>query len=365
MIQSLTSGLIPFQINNSVVNINNSLDQNKSASQSIKYMLSENNSNIIITNCTLNNPEFIAYAYNNSNIFIDDNTLGTAKRNTNRFVQDDNSFINYNLPAAPPAASIEYSLYLQPLYNDGEKYISCMNNDIKSTNKNQLIYNFAAAAEKGTKIIRISPLSPSDITDQTTLSDAIADLQEKIDRIPSVLNGYTIEINLTNLSKITEDKIGISRPLIINKFYQGTIRIISDYNKQISYTIENNILSDTDFVNYLSTDPAFEKFSKLAIPLLLISEVDDCEIENLYIKLEHGKTLKDYIDRVYSILLLNQLNNLKIDQIKLNMSVQSTIYNKFDIFQKNKNLYEFNQFDKESATQYNFTCRNICKKCFR
>lgn len=140
MIQSLISGLIPFQVTNSTVNINNSAEQNKENSVPIKYIISNNKSNIIINNCNLNKPEFIAYAYNNSNIYIDEKTLDSAKRESNRFVADDNSFINYNFPAVYDQSE---NNYLQPLYNNGEGYTYYDNSDANiKNNKNRLIYKF-------------------------------------------------------------------------------------------------------------------------------------------------------------------------------------------------------------------------------
>lgn len=140
MIQSLISGLVPFQINNSTVNINNSVEQNKENSVLIKYIISNNNSNIIVNNCNLNKPEFIAYAYNNSNINVDEKTLDSAKRESNRFVADDNSFINYNFPSVYDESK---NNYLQSLYNNGEVYTYYDNSDTNiKNNKNRLIYKF-------------------------------------------------------------------------------------------------------------------------------------------------------------------------------------------------------------------------------
>lgn len=158
--------------------------------------------------------------------------------------------------------------------------------------------------------------------------------------------------------------------MIINKFYQGTVKIISNYNSTIKYSVPYN--SDTqnkilglDFVNYLNSDPGTEKFSKFALPFLLISEVDDCKIVDLALKFEDDDSSDVKTDRIYSMIFLNEINNLTITKINLNMSLLSTVYNKFDLFEFS-NLGIFSgliptEIEGEKVIrQYNFTCRNIC-----
>lgn len=135
--------------------------------------------------------------------------------------------------------------------------------------------------------------------------------------------------------------------MIINKFYQGTVKIISNYNSTITYSVPynsdtQNKISGLDFVNYLNLDPLTEKFSNFALPFLLISEVDDCIIADLALKFEDDNSIEVKTDRIYSMIFLNEINNLTITKINLNMSLLSTIYNQFDVF-KFYNLGDFSR----------------------
>ena len=112
--------------------------------------------------------------------------------------------------------------------------------------KNRLVYDFANAATSD--IIKITPAD-----NLNTLSAMITDLQAKINKIPSVLNGYTLEIDLSKLTANFSD-FNIVNPLIINKFYQGTVKIVGDTNKIIKYTVDTTTsLTSVYFENYLNT----------------------------------------------------------------------------------------------------------------
>jgi hypothetical protein len=92
-------------------------------------------------------------------------------------------------------------------------------------------------------------------------------------------------IDLRELSKNITDYT-INNPLVIHKFYQGTVKILGDITKPIQYSIKNFInFTDNAYSVYLNIlDRKHEKIKYLACSFLLISEVDNCIISNLYLK---------------------------------------------------------------------------------
>jgi hypothetical protein len=227
----ISSNIMPFSVSKSNVELENNYIYVENKQSSGTFLTAYDNSNIIISNNDFISGNFksIACATNNSNVFISDNKLID---NVEQFFADNNSYINYNFSVTSASTGARYNNLESPLWNDGNKYITYDYNHKGELDK-QFINNLTFFPPPGNELT-ISA-SVSSVTDDT-LSARIASIQYQLDKLPSVLNGYSINIILSSLnlspealSKISGDrplKMKITKPLVIHDFYQGTVNLI-------------------------------------------------------------------------------------------------------------------------------------------
>lgn len=218
----ISSNVMPFSISKSNVVLENN---HIYAQSSGMFLTAYDNSNVIINENNLLSGKFntITCATNNSNVYTSNNKL---IENLECFYQDNNSYINYNFDLPSAAIGARYNNLESPLWNNGIKYITYSDN--------KYMNNLTFLPPTGSTELTISAKDRPPSAD--TLSARIADIQYQLDKLPSVLNGYSINIILSSLNlspdtleKISTDrpvKMKITKPLVIHDFYQGTINLV-------------------------------------------------------------------------------------------------------------------------------------------
>lgn len=212
----ISSNVMPFSISKSNVVLENN---HIYAQSSGTFLAAYDNSNVIINENDLLSGKFntITCATNNSNVYTSNNKL---IENLECFYQDNNSYINYNFDLPSAAIGARYNNLESPLWNNGIKYIT-YDYDKNELDK-QYINNIIFLPPSGKELIISASVT------EDTLSAKIANIQYKLDKLPSVLNGYTLNIILSSLILKGTDRAHrkIVKPLVIHDFYQGTINLI-------------------------------------------------------------------------------------------------------------------------------------------
>jgi len=350
--QNKTAELVPFSIKKSTVLLETNTHTNNT-SNNIKYISAIDNNKIICTNCILPSAtQYFAYAETNSNIVIDDNSLikKDNKQKYGQFIANKNSFINYNLNIKNTDTT-----YLPLLYNNGEKYITYTFNKT-DVNNSVDVNNVYYVPEKNDKTIQIN------VAQEETLSGTIEKLQKEIDSIPSVLNGYTLEINLSVLGGY-KTNFSINTPLKIKNFYQGKIKIIFDKamgeinfmppNSKINFADDLNITYDNS-----NDDQEKETYRSFNMPLLIISDVDNCEFYstasengNIVFKLSNPPAIDKNVPAVIPMIIINNVNNFETNcNITFKSNLGETAYKTYNLISTCNSLRKFN------TCIYDFIC---------
>lgn len=366
-IKKLTSGVIGLNIADSRVDfddmsVNSTYTYNGKTIDigGINYAVA-NNSTIEMTDIYLNGCyDSLMYAYNNSKVVVDDVSVSASMGNKPAFTQDNNSFINFYLSGTAYQNNKYLTGTIYPsILNDGDKYVSFYR-DETNLNENDMYlpsrktgYNSCVVTENDIYVC---------IPSANNLNDYIKLLNRTLSSLPSVLNGKTLHIDLTNIAYMQKDVDVLTESIMIHKFYQGTVRVYTTYDVSnltnyddiacvFKYTPINDERVNKNLYNLLTTDERLtedRKGSIGSVPLIYVKDVDNIIFEGMYLSFWGNAKMKDKADPGVSSLISPAilLNNVKSAEFK-SCWFASHFSSKFSNYMSNhifqcKNLASFN-----------------------
>ena len=366
-IKKLTSGVIGLNVADSRVDFDdmsvNSTYTYKGKTidiGGINYAVA-NNSTIEMTDIYLNGCyESLMYAYNNSKVVVDDVSVSASMGNKPAFTQDNNSFINFYLSGTVYQNNKYFTGVIYPsILNDGDKYVSFYR-DETNLNENDMYlpsrksgYNTCVVTENDIYVC---------IPATNNLNDYIKQLNRILSSLPSVLNGKTLRIDLTNIAYMKENVDVLTESIMIHKFYQGTVIVHTGYDVSnlnnyddivcvFNYTSINDERVNKNLYNLLTSDERLNDDSKGSIgsiPLIYVKDVDNIIFEGMYLSFWGNSKMKDKADPSVSSLISPAilLNNVKSAEFK-SCWFASHFSSKFSNYMSNhifqcKNLVLFN-----------------------
>jgi hypothetical protein len=300
------------------------------------------------------------YAYNNSKVVVDDVSVSASMGNKPAFTQDNNSFINFYLSGTVYQNNKYFTGTIYPsILNDGDKYVSFYR-DETNLNENDMYlpsrktgYNTCVVTENDINVC---------IPSANNLNDYIKQLNRTLSSLPSVLNGKTLRIDLTNIAYMKDDVDVLTESIMIHKFYQDTVKLYTTYDVSnltnydgiacvFKYTSINDERVNKNLYNLLTSDERLNEDRKGSIgsvPLIYVKDVDNIIFEGIYLSFWGNAKMKDKVDPGVSSLispaiLLNNVKSAKFESCWMASHFSSKISNYMNnhIFQC-KNLASFN-----------------------
>lgn len=153
------------------------------------------------------------------------------------------------------------------------------------------------------------------------LNNYIMSVNKALACLPSVLNGKTVYINLTNMPTNSNDTEIANReiitPIMIHKFYQGTIKVVSDKSTHFNWKSVNTPEINLNLYNLLTDEFLSEEKGRLnSLPLIYVKDVDNIIFHKLDIALHEGATWKSNANPsigsgISPMILLNNVKSAK------------------------------------------------------